>query len=173
MIEVQTNIDYLIPYLRMHLGDLNPATYRYLDAWLRTALITSVKTLSRFWDSKYLVSDDVDLLDQATYSGIYDAVSRNELFRYFEFESPPDIQFKDERPIILMAAILVKSGQLENASWDFGSWRDAEQSFSNIESSRAKDESIRRDIQELYSVLKSPLKRLFITTRNDFVSQDM
>lgn len=59
-----------------------------------------------------------------------------------------------------MAAIIIKSGQLENLSWSVGAWRDAEISYSNIEASRRKDEMLQRDWTELTNILKPPQKRL-------------
>jgi hypothetical protein len=172
MITFDTNIDYLIPYLRMHLGDLNPASYRYLDTWLRTALVAAVKELSRYWDSKYILDPTIDTVDPTLVSGVFSGVLRNELFPYFEFEAPPLIQFKDEAIIILMASIIIKSGQLENLSWDLGNWRDAELSFSNIESSKSKDASLERDKLRLQELIKPPMKRLFNTLRTNYVSNE-
>lgn len=145
-IDTATNVDYLIPQLRMSLWDIEPTTYRYTDAWLRTALITSIKSLQRWWKSRYLVDD--------TYT-----VSRN-ADSDFEIEEPEVIETSDERPIILMASILVKSGVLENNSWQLGSWRDAEYAVSNIASKDAKEKGLDRDWAELQMYMKPPTKRL-------------
>jgi hypothetical protein len=59
-----------------------------------------------------------------------------------------------------MASILIKTGELENLSWNLGAWRDAEISYSNIEAGRRKDSSLVRDWKELTSILKPPQKRL-------------
>lgn len=159
IVEAETDIDYLIPQLRLHLGDLNPTSYRYMDSWLRTALLSSIKSLSRWWDSKYLLSDDLTDPNLVASGLLEDSVYRNESYRHFEFELPPTIQLKDERPILLMAAILIKSGSMENSSWDLGHWRDDELSYSNIEGGKARRESIARDVQELENILKPPVKR--------------
>lgn len=145
-------LDELIPTLRLKLGDTEPTTYRYLDAWLKTALQASVSALARYWGAKYLLDDLGD-------------VYRNTLYIDWEFDSPPIIQFKDGWIIVLMAAIIVKSGQLENLAWDIGSWRDAELSFSNIESGKQKDASLARDIEELNNYLKVPKKRPVVPIR--------
>ena len=76
------------------------------------------------------------------------------------FASPPVIERGDIKPIILMSALIIKSGDLENLSWNVGAWRDAEISYSNIEASRRKDATIERDWNELTSILKPPQKRL-------------
>lgn len=146
-ITVATNLDYLIDSLRLHLGDTNPLSYRYLDEWLRTAIVLSVKNLQRWWNYKYLIDD-------ITYD-----ISRNP-HTIFLFESPPILEHGDERPVILQAAIIIKQGALENSAWDFGSWKDYEISYSNIESSKSRDSSLKRDIDELSLYLKPPTKRL-------------
>jgi len=37
-----TTIDYLLPELRLHLGDIDPSTYRYASEWLEVALEMSI-----------------------------------------------------------------------------------------------------------------------------------
>lgn len=145
----------LIPMLRLKLGDTNSESYRYLDAWLLSALEASISFLNRRWNGKYY-------LDETS------TVVRSLTNLTFEYEAPPVIQFKDEWIIILGASILVKSGQLEGLSWDIGSWRDAELSYSNLESGKQKDQSLNRDIEELNSLLKPAVRRAFNTQRTPF-----
>jgi len=146
-ITISGSLDYLLPVLRLHLGDTVPATYRYMDEWLRVALVSGVKSLQRWWGDRYLV-------DTAT-NYIYRGTSYT--FLYVE---PNIIQDLDERPLILMASILVKSGQLESNSWNVGSWRDAEIAVSNIEGNRAKEFGITMDWEELKGFILPPTKRL-------------
>lgn len=146
-----SNVDYLIPELRLHLGDTDSTSYRYVDSWLEVSLITAIKALMRWWGSRYIINDSDD-------------VYRNPDIEFTEDE-PPIIQQSDERPIILMASILVKSGQLESNSWAVGSWRDAEIAVSNIEGSRSKQFGLNLDWQELQMYLKPPSKQLFGGTR--------
>lgn len=140
------NLSYLIPRLRLHIGDIDPDNYRHLDEWLRLSLVVSVETLQKWWNYKYLIDDNND-------------VYRNPNIRFLHSQ-PPVIERGDIKPIILMAAIMIKSGDLENLSWNVGAWRDAEISYSNIEASRRKDEMLKRDWEELTSILKPPQKRL-------------
>jgi hypothetical protein len=133
--------------LRLHLGDTDPATYRYIDGWLRVALVTGVKSLQRWWGSRYLV-------DPTTFD-----VTRSASFSFTETD-PPIIQDMDERPVILMASILIKGGQLEANSWNVGSWKDAEISVSNIEGSKAKQFGYGMDWDELKMYILPPTKRL-------------
>lgn len=144
--EDKSPVDYLIPQVRLYIGDLNPLAYRYLDNWLSTALVGAIKSLGKWWKNKYLVD-------------INDLVSRNPTI-VFSNEAPPIISFDDERVIIIMASIIVLEGSLENLSWSLGSWKDAEISYSNIENGRVKDSRIKRMWDELNSLLLPPTKRL-------------
>jgi len=145
-IETETNLDYLIVDLRLHLGDTDATAYRYTDAWLRTSLVMSVKALMRWWNYKYLIDSD------------YNA-SRNSRITFL-FPAPPTIEYGDEYPIVLMASIIIKEGSLENSSWNTGSWRDAEIAYSNIEGNKARTASLKQDWETLESILKPPQKRL-------------
>jgi hypothetical protein len=147
-----TTTTYLISQLRLHLGDMNPASYRYTDVWLESALISAIKSLMSWWDARYLV----DTLNN---------ILRNPYLTTWELSEPPVIQLEDERPIILMASILVKSGSMENNAWNVGSWRDAEISYSNIEGNRSKQYLLDRDWEELNNLIKPPTKKLAGTQR--------
>lgn len=147
MIDTAINLDYLLPTLRLHLGDIDSSKYRYVDGWLRVALVTAVKAMQRWWGARYLI-------DSVT----YDAIRNPDIT--FVYDSPPIIQDKDERPLILMASILIKSGQLESNSWNVGSWKDAEIAVSNIEGSRSKEFGIKLDWEELKTYIVAPTKRL-------------
>lgn len=140
-----SNIDYLIPQLRLHLGDISEP-YRYMDTWLDASLVGAVKALMRWWDSKYLVGADGD---------VHRSSHGN-----FSAPEPPLIDAPDERPIVLMAAIIIKGGTLENSAWSLQSWRDSEISFSNLEGGRVRDKSLMRDWDELKSLLGGPRSRL-------------
>jgi hypothetical protein len=147
MIETVLNIDYLLPVLRMHLGDTDPLTYRYVDGWLRVALVSGIKSLQRWWGDRYLINYTTNDVERST---TYD----------FLYTDPPIIQDSDERPIILMSAILVKTGQLESNSWNVGSWKDAEIAVSNIEGNKAKMFGASMDWEELKMYILPPTKRL-------------
>jgi hypothetical protein len=148
---VPVNYDYLISLLRLHLGDIDSTSYRYLDEWLRTALALSIKSLQKRWGYRYMLDDDYNVYRNTSIT--------------FNFSEPPIIEQGDEEPIILKASIILKSGMLENSSYSFGSWKDAEISYSNIESSRSRDNSLRRDIEMLDNILKPPQKRLAGTAK--------
>jgi len=145
------DLSYLISRLRLHIGDLDSTAYRHLDEWLTLALITSIESLQTWWNYKYLINED-------------DNVYRNPTIRFLHSE-PPVVERGDIKPVILMAAIIIKTGDLENLSWNVGAWRDAEISYSNIEGSRRKDATIERDWRELTNILKPPQKRLASTRK--------
>lgn len=153
-IEQSTDLDYLIEDLRLHIGDIDSTSYRYADEWLRTALVIALKKLQRWWRSRYTI-------EETNYT-----VSRTDnTLVVFDFDEPPVIQYQDESPIVLMASIIIKEGSLQNNSWNAGSWRDAEISYSNIQGSRDRDGSIERDWEELMYILKPPSKRLARTEK--------
>ena len=142
------NLNTLIPEFRIRIGDIDPATYRYTDAWVLVSLKSSVKLLSKWWNFKYLLD------------------SIGEVYRnpngYFVFDEATSgvLEPGDDQVIIIMAAIILLEGSLENAAWDFASWRDAEIAYSNLESSRARGNILTRLWNELTSILKVPQKRL-------------
>jgi hypothetical protein len=140
-----TNVSYLIERLRLHLGDFT-VPYRYLDEWLETSLLVAVELLMPRWNYRYIVDES-------------DQVARNPNHTYL-FASPPIIQRADIWPIVIQASIVIKEGSLENSSWSFGAWRDSEIQFSNLESSRSKDASLKRDLELLDAMLPERSKRL-------------
>lgn len=143
---VTTDLAQYTERLRLHLGDTNESSPRYLAEWLRVALVAGVELLMPRWNFKYLLNDEDD-------------VYRNPNIN-FVLPEPPVIERSDVWPIILQASIIIKEGSLENMSWNFVAWRDAEISYSNLESSRAKDQSVERDIKLLDSMLPWRAKRL-------------
>lgn len=144
-----TNLDALIPYVRLKTGDMNSESYRYVDSWLQTALIASVDTLSRWWNFKYLLDNDNNIYRNPNYTGFI-----------FDESTYGIIEQGDEQIIVLMASIIVLQGSLQDTAWDFVSWRDAEVSFSNLESSRARSGILGRLWDELLYLMKPPVKRL-------------
>ena len=139
----------LLPYLRMRIGDIDSEKYKYLDEWLLTALRLAMMNLQRYNNFKYLVDEN----------GL---VSRNP--EYMGFTLPEEeygvIEPSDKNIIILMAAIFVLEGSLENSAWNAASWKDYEISYSNLEQFRNRNETLKRLIDELNDLIKPPVKRL-------------
>jgi hypothetical protein len=137
-----TGVDTMIPTLRMYLGDLTDP-YRFTTYALRAALVFAVKALMRRWRSKYKIEDNSTVIRNPNYT--------------FEFAAPPTIQVYDEPAIVVQAAIIIKTGIMQEASWQIGSWRDDEIAVSNIEGSRSRDRGLDRDIAWLDDFFKRRL----------------
>jgi hypothetical protein len=150
-----SNLSYLIPVLRLEIGDINPASYRYTDDWLDNALVGAVVALQRWWNDKYLV--DVTRT----------VVSRNPASS-FSYAEPPVIQTSDETPVVLMATYIIKEGSLEANAWNIGTWRDAEYYVSNIDGGRIRDAGLQRTWDRLLLYMKPPQKRLNAGARDSF-----
>ena len=148
-----TTLDYLIPYVRLRLGDLDSTNYRYTDDWILTALLGAVEYLGRWWNLRYLIE-----------------YTTNEVYRNqsgsFIFPEPPVIQPQDNQIIVLVATLITLEGSLENAAWNFVSWRDNEISYSNLEQSRTKNQNVNRLWEELLSLITPPTKKLARAIKN-------
>jgi len=151
-----TTLDYLIPDVRLKIGDLDSTAYRYLDEWILNSLILSVKSLQRFWNNKYLLDST-------------NAVYRNPELTFLLDEVDGVIEDRDEYILIVMSSTIILEGSLENNSWNISSWKDAEISFTNLESGRIKNDLLKRLRDELYSYLKPPSKRLAWAIGNPLV----
>lgn len=147
MISVTTNLDYLIDHLRVHLHDIDPASYEYSMVYLRTALVYAFKALGHRWNHRYIINSNY-------------VVSRNLTKGYvFAYASPPVIQAPDEIIIVLQASIMIKMGRNRTSAANVGSWKDSEVSYSNIAASKAMSDDLRMDLEWLNSLL--PKKRLY------------
>lgn len=169
-ITTESDLDYLLGSLRIHLGDFT-SPYTYSDGFLRKSLVDAFKSLGNRWQRRYnlLVSgySVVSGFDLGYYS-----VERN-LDKYvFQDEEPPIIMLDDERPLVLMAAINIKRGVLQNISLTLGSWRDDEISQSNIESGKALETSLTLDVNELESILPSRAKKLARASKQSLLGFD-
>ena len=140
-------IDYLIPYVRAEIGDLDSTSYRYVDDWILTSLILATKKAQRYWRNKYYITD-------AGY------VTRNDTVVFDTLESDGVIEDRDEPILVLLAAIIILEGGLESSAWNIVSWRDAEISYNNNEGGRIRNDNLNRLKTELNDLIKSPTKRL-------------
>lgn len=144
------NLGYLMPDVRLSIGDTDPDTYRYTDEWVRVAMIGAVKTLGAWWgNNKYMIDSSQQ-------------VYRNPDVEFTVLE-PPIIYPEDERPIVLMSAIIILEGSLENSAWNLASWRDNEISFSNLEGGRIKNNNLDRAWNELKGLITPPGKKLALS----------
>jgi hypothetical protein len=138
-----TDLDYLIPSLRRFLGDIDPDDYTFSKELLRNSLLDAVKVLGRRWRRKYKVDSEGN-------------ISRNSK-RTFKESAPPTIEFADEAPIVVQAAIIIKSAELKNSTWDLQSWRDDEIQYSNLGAGRTARDMLDRDEELLDELLNGKL----------------
>lgn len=149
---MSTTLDYLIPDVRVKIGDFTEP-YRYVDSWLLSALNLAAKQLQRYNKSKYLVS-----LDNIVTRNLSGSFSTDEA-------TEGTIERKDEALFIVLAAINMLVGSLENSAWSTVSWKDAEISFSNLESGRLRNNNLDRLIKERDDLIIPPTKRLATTDK--------
>lgn len=138
-----SNLEELILILRFQIGDTD-ATPTYSDETLHIILRNAVSALMRRWSDRYFV--DVE------------GVIHRNTSETFEWSSPPVIQHKDRRAIVLQASIVIKGGKKFSESGNVASWKDEEISYSNIEGAKQRSSTLTDDIAELESLL--PSKRL-------------
>lgn len=154
-ITTASNLDVLLDFVRLKIGDTDSTAYRYVDEWLRTALVASVKILSRFWNFKYLISLD----------------GNNNIYRnpngYFVFDEATYgiIEQGDDQIIVIMAALIVLEGSLENSAWSISSWKDAEISFSNLEQGRIRKDIVKDLWSQLVEIIGVPQQQLAQTIK--------
>jgi len=152
-VPLESNLSELIPQLRQYIGDMNSEAYQYTDQWLLNALASSVNSLARWWNFKYLLDEDCNIIRNENYVKTY------------KFEEPPVIEPGDDFIIVIMASIIIKSGVIQNNVWNVGTWRDAEIYYSNTEGSKAAVESLKRDWELLMYYLKPPSQRVAFKAR--------
>jgi hypothetical protein len=149
------DLDNLIPTLRLKIGDTTPATYRYTDEWLSVALVSGADLLGKWMNFKYLLDDSNLIYRNTNWSGFI-----------FDEDTYGVIEPGDSMIFVIMAAIIILEGSLENSAWDYVSWKDAEISFSNLESSRARSRILEMLWDELLYNIKPPTKRLARAIKN-------
>lgn len=149
------DLDNLIPILRLKIGDIDDTAYRYTDEWLSIALIAGADNLSKWMNFKYLL-DDSNLIYRNPNSSTF----------IFDEDTYGVLEPGISMIFVIMAAYIILEGSLENSAWDYVSWKDAEISFSNLESSRARNRILESLWQELLANIKPPTKRLARALKN-------
>ncbi len=147
-ITIATDVDFLIPDLRLHIWDYTEP-YAFSDDMLKFCLIAGLKMLMPRWSYRYIPTES------ATSWSVTRSAEED-----FPLDYPPVIMYHDERPIVLAAAIMLKSGKIYTASWDTVSWRDDEVSYSNITGGKMAEGSLLRDMDELDRLIPARGKRL-------------
>jgi len=180
----ERNIDYLIPSVRIHIGDLTEP-YRFDDSIVRTALLQGILMLQRRWEYRYFVFTSGMVVTTLPSGYVYEheaspdetylfiipsgyvlaqtasfdpwliasgtpsyTVVRNPYHRFLD-TGPEVISQEDVTPIILAAAIVLRTSQLSSSADVFGSWSDGQFSYSNLGSQRAISDLLEHDRQQL------------------------
>lgn len=178
-----TNVDYLIPDLRLMYGDVTGDVYS--DTLMRTALVNGVKLLQRRWLSKYQVYTSTLLVDPQpsdTPSGyvyantidgqayIPSGLASGSVFRNpfvtFTQTSPPVIQSEDDVAIVLAAKVLLRRSQISSSASSFVSWKTEDISYSNLGSERSLAKVLESDQKELDDYFRSKIAQ---PQRSEFV----
>ena len=149
-ITATSSADYLIPTLRMHLWDLDePPTYS--SGFLRLGILNGIKLLMPRWNYRYAPSYVASTNNWDIVRSTADTFAQTD---------PPRIMYGDERPIILAAAIAIKSGFVFSSSVGTVAWRDEEVSYSNITGGKLVEGDLMRDIYELNKLVPERRQRL-------------
>jgi hypothetical protein len=161
-----TNLDHLIPNVRIRFGDLTGATYS--DTIIRTALVNAIGYLQPRWQSKYQIFTDsivVDpqpagvpsgyLLANTSHGQTYipDGLTEGSAFRnpYVTFVQPypPTLASEDEEAIVLAAVYLLRSVQISSSLTGFVSWSTEDIRYSNLGSERGLGKLLEQDLKNL------------------------
>jgi hypothetical protein len=173
MIVTQSNLDYLIVPVRMHIGDI--AGDVFSNALILTSLVFSVKWLQNRWNNRYLVYTSNMLVSGttvntpdgqctlATLPGVHD-VFRNCAIT-FTSEATPVIDQDDEYPIVIAASILLRRSVITSSLTAFSNWSTPDLSYSNVSSHRALMDLMNADLKALDEFFK---KRLASPQKSSF-----
>lgn len=161
-----TNLDYLMPDVRLTFGDLDGSVYS--DIIIRTALVNAIKFLQRRWQSKYqiytsalmVVPQPANVPSGYIYANTTDGqqyipsgLEEGSLFRNpfltFDQTSPPVIQSQDETAIVLAATYLLRRSQVSSSVASFVSWSTEDIRYSNLGSERGLKTLLESDLKAL------------------------
>lgn len=146
-----TNVDYLIPDIRLAVGDLDSVVFT--DTIVRTALINGIKYLQSKWHERYQIYQITMLVEPQPsdtpsgfiyaalpdgYNYIPSGLNVNDVFRnpFIAFNDPSTavITQPDEFPIILAATLFLRQSLLSSSQQTFVNWTDGKYSYSNASS---------------------------------------
>ena len=160
-----SNLDYLIPPVRLHLGD--PSGSIFSDTVILTGLVFGVKMLQTRWSNRYFIyTSDMHVSGTLinTPNGQFDigyTPNVNDALRNpfipFVSTSPPIIDQNDEPAIVLAAAILVRKSAITSSVSAFSSWSTPDLSVSNIQSGKVLVDMLRNDEEALNELFKRRL----------------
>ena len=142
MVETESNVDYLIPYLQMMIGDLTGT--QYSEAVYRTALIAGARILSKPLGNKYIVLDD--------------NVTRNTVEFTFD-TTEPYIENQDEVGFLYAAIVVLRNIPLAGSSAFIGTWSTPDLSLSNVQGNKSYLDLLVAARKDLADFLKMRLGR--------------
>lgn len=166
------NVEYLIPDVRLRIGDLDGT--RYSNTIIRSAIVGGIKYLQAKWVNRYMVYTDEMLLTPqpadvpagyvyaATPVGNYfipSGLAEGDVYRNptteFTDTSTSIIAQIDETPIILAATMVLSRTQLSSSAASFVNWSDGEYSYSNVSSSNILSKLYADSLTELNAYFKT------------------
>ena len=142
MVETESNIDYLIPYLQMMIGDI--AGTQYSESVYRTALIAGARILSKPLGNKYIVLDDNVIRNTTDYT--FDSTE-------------PYIDNVDEVGFLYAAIVVLRNIPLAGSSAFIGTWSTPDLSLSNVQGNKSYLDLLTAARKDLVDFLKMRLGR--------------
>lgn len=157
MITTPCNLDYLIPAVRLRLGDMT-TPYTYTDAVVRTALVNGVTAVGHYWNYRYFIYDpqmDRGTEIETSFGRIpksdglqaYDALRNPTIM--FNSLPPPIIETTDEAPVVCAATILCLRARISSSVSTLVSWQTPDFSYNPSVSTRQVTEQLRQLQEEL------------------------
>jgi len=171
MITTPTNLDYLISFVRVRMGDIYSPP-QYSEPFIRTALVNAIPSLSQKWTWRYfiyttslnrggnLVETPAGIVELTPLPNEYDIV-RNPAAT-FTMSPPPVVEQNDEAIIVLAATILLRRALIASSTAVFSNWSTPDFSYSNVASAKTMLEALASEQQELDDRLRvyaTPKKR--------------
>lgn len=178
-----TNVDYLIPDIRLRIGDLDSVVFS--DVIVRTALINGIKFLQSKWHSRYqiyasgmIIYPQPNDMPGFIYAGLPDGygyipsgLNINDVFRnpyqtFIDTGTTVVVQM-DEYPITLAAMLFLRESLLSGSAQTFVNWSDGQYSYSNVASSNIMSKLSSGSWDELNAYFKA---RRSGVVRDDFAN---
>ena len=178
-----TNIDYLIPDVRLHVGDID--SIRFSDSLIRTALVNGIKFLQHYWSTRYLVYSGAAMYVTPQpetvssgymyvalpdgYGEILGTLTDNDVFKNpaldFSDVGLAPISQSDEAIVVISATMMLCKSLLTSSSLTFVNWSDGEYSYSNVAASQVLSKLFASALDDFNNFFKSkrgkPLRRDF------------
>lgn len=153
MILEPSNLDVLIDSVKIQIGDIEGT--RYSEPVYRTALVNGVKMLTKRWNSKYLITDDVN-------------VSRNPGYTY-DVDDGSVFEPGDDFAVILAASSILARATLSSSSDEFTNWETPDLKVASGSRERALTKLYETAVMDLEAFFRKSLgtgRKQFMYTIN-------